>query len=178
MIIREIQPSDLPDFLQLLHGKAKFDGAEAVNRATIDTLMPAFFGVQPSIRALVVEHDGELVAMATYYTVFSLYLVKPSIWLNDLFVQPSWRNNRIGEKLLARLANIAIDLGCERIDWIVAVTNDGGQSFYKRLGAEVFDSVKLARFNQAAIAQISEMWPNNSFKPNLLRSSKRRLDKA
>ncbi len=171
MIIRDIEPSDLPGFLQLLHGKAKFDGAETVNRATIDTLMPAFFGAQPSIRALVVEHEGALVAMATYYTVFSLYLVKPSIWLNDLFVQPNWRNNRIGEMLLARLAKIAIDLGCERIDWIVAITNNSGQRFYKRLGAEVFDSVKLARFNQTAISEISEMWPNNSFKPNPLRGS-------
>ena len=157
MFIRDLKPSDLPEFLLLLQGKAKFDGAESVNRATSDTLAQAFFGAQPSIHALVMEHDGELVAMATFYTVFSLYLVKPSIWLNDIFVRPDWRNNRIGEKLLARLANIAVDRGCERIDWIVATTNNNGQRFYKRLGAEIFETVRLARFNQAAIREIAGM---------------------
>lgn len=93
--------------------------------------------------------------MATYYRVFSLYLVKPSIWLNDLFVHQDFRNKQIAPKLLARLSEIAIASGCARIDWIVATKNARGQAFYRRLGAQVFDTDKLARFNEAAIRDLS-----------------------
>jgi len=157
MVIRDLRPDDLPGFLELLNGKAKFDGAESINCASVENLRNAFFGERPSAFALVAEADGKLVAMATYYTVFSLYLVKPSIWLNDLFVHPDWRNKQIGPKLLARLCEIAIDKGCARIDWIVATTNSKGQAFYRRLGAEVFETVRLARFNEAAIRGLSRM---------------------
>jgi ribosomal protein S18 acetylase RimI-like enzyme len=159
MVIRDLRPDDLPVFLALLNAKAQFDGAESYNCASVEKLHNAFFGERPSVFALVAETDGEVVAMATYYTVFSLYLVKPSIWLNDLFVHPDWRNKQIGPKLLARLSEIAIANGCARIDWIVATTNTKGQAFYRRLGAEIFDAVKLARFNDIAIRGLSKMAP-------------------
>lgn len=157
MVIRDLRPDDLPGFLALLNAKAQFDGAESYNCASVDNLHNAFFGKRPSVFGLVAETDGRIIAMATYYSVFSLYLVKPSLWLNDLFVHPDWRNQQIGRTLLTRLSEIAITNGCARIDWIVAATNTKGQAFYRRLGAQVFDTVKLARLNETAIRKLSRV---------------------
>ncbi len=58
---------------------------------------------------------------------------------------------RSGSRLVARLCKEAKANGCARIDWIVAANNDNGRGFYERMGATVFESVRLARIDQNAI---------------------------
>ena len=73
---------------------------------------------------------------------FSLYYYKWSTWtgvaslhLEDLFVLPEFRGHSFGFGLLKRLAVIAVEKGCKRLEWEVIDWNTVARDFYHRIGA-------------------------------------------
>lgn len=151
VLIRLVQASELPELLALLRAKAEFDGNVQAFVATVDSLHAALFSPSPMARALVAIDGGVIVGMATFYATFSSFIAKPGIWLDDLYVYEAHRSKGIGRSLIKYLSTLAHEQGCGRIDWIVATNNNQGQKFYSRLGASIFDSVQLARLDEAAI---------------------------
>jgi ribosomal protein S18 acetylase RimI-like enzyme len=61
------------------------------------------------------------------------------MYLEDLFVDPKFRRQGLGEALLARLARIAVERGCGRLEWSVLRWNELAIGFYEKLGARPMD---------------------------------------
>ncbi len=99
--------------------------------------------------------------MATYYRTFSSFIAKPCLWLDDLFVYESYRSKGVGRALLRQLCHLASEQGCGRIDWVVAANNDSGKTFYKELGASIFESVHLARLDEQGILALARSAAKN-----------------
>ena len=93
------------------------------------------FGERPAAEVLVAEAGGEVVAFALFFPTFSTLLCRPGIWLEDLFVRPEHRRAGIGRALLARLAAIAVERGCGRLEWVALDWNEPALRFYAELGA-------------------------------------------
>jgi GNAT superfamily N-acetyltransferase len=155
MKIRHIEQSEIPQLFALLQAKAEFDGCPESLRATVFTLHDAIFAERPLAHALVAEVDGKLVGMATYYSIFSSFIAKPGLWLDDLYVYQEYRSQSIGRKLMERLCQIAHDGGCARVDWHVSSLNERGIKFYRSIGATISEKAKFARLGEAAIQQLA-----------------------
>ena len=155
MNIRHVEPSELPQLFTLLQAKAEFDGCPESLRATVATLHKALFAERPLAHALVAEIDGRLVGMATYYSIFSSFIAKPGLWLDDLYVHEEFRGQNIGRELLIRLCRIAQDGGCGRVDWHVSGLNERGIKFYQSIGATISEHAKLARLDEGAIQKVA-----------------------
>lgn len=155
MLVRDVEEHDLPELFVLLQAKAEFDGAASSLVADPAALREAFFSPRPMARALVAVSEGKLAGMVTYYATFSSFIAKPCLWLDDLFVCDSHRSKGVGHALMTRLCRVASAHGCGCIDWVVAAGNDGGKAFYHRLGASIFESVRLARLDENAIQAIA-----------------------
>jgi GNAT superfamily N-acetyltransferase len=151
MNIRHLEPSELPQFFALLQEKAVFDGCPESLQATPETLHEALFSSSPLAYALVVEIDGQLIGMATYYGIFSSFIAKPCLWLDDLYICEAFRGRGIGRELMKRLCEIAQEKGCGRVDWHVSAFNERGIKFYESLGATISERAKLVRLDEAAI---------------------------
>ena len=145
--------------MTLLRGKAAFDGGVHLLEATSDQITEAFFGESPRAYVLVAEQSGTLVGMATYFPIFSTFLAQSGIWLADLYVDPDFRCEGIGEQLMTALAHVAKSKGAARIDWTVARANERGQAFYRSLGATIRTTVRTARLDQTAIRQLAARHP-------------------
>ena len=152
--IRPAIEADLPDLLGLIRAIAQFDGCLDSVKVDVETLRAAFFSDRPKANALVAVIGGKAVGMATYYPIFSSFIGKPGIWLDDLYICEEYRRHGIGRALMTKLCEIAYHTGCVRIDWIVAQDNANGLGFYKRLGAQIFETVRQARLDEAAIAGV------------------------
>jgi len=153
--VRAVTEADLPSLLALLEAKAEFDGMRTTLRATLDNLRAELFATSPSAKAIVAVESGVVVGMATYYATFSSFIMKPGIWLDDLYVYESHRGKGIGRLLIKWLCELAERSGWGRIDWVVAATNEKGRDFYSRLGATIFESVRLARLEGRAIRALA-----------------------
>ncbi|ELU00249.1 hypothetical protein CAPTEDRAFT_21951 [Capitella teleta] len=81
------------------------------------------------------DRPGRLVAYCVYYYSYSTFRGR-SIYLEDIYVSGSSRNQGVGKKLLQKLAQVGLQKKCERIDFVVLNWNSPSIMFYKRFGAE------------------------------------------
>lgn len=151
VIVRTAAPGDVSSLLRLLRAKAQFDGVPHSLQATEENLRAELFRSGPAAHAIVATREDQVVGMATYFQTFSSFLMKPGLWLDDLYVDEPYRKCGVGRELLLWLCREAAASGCARIEWIVAALNTNGRGFYERMGAEVFETVRLARLDEAAI---------------------------
>ena len=85
---------------------------------------------------LLAERDGQAVGFALFFHSFSTWLGRPGLFLEDLFVLPSERGKGFGKGLLKRLARIAVERGCGRLEWNCLNWNRPSIDFYLSLNAE------------------------------------------
>jgi len=86
---------------------------------------------------LVAEADGEVVGLAYWYEVFTTFTARNKIYLEDIVVSSGGRGTGAGFALIKRLAQLCVERGCPRFEWLAMSDNEAGQKFYKRTGGKV-----------------------------------------
>lgn len=155
MIIRRVVAKDISDILSLVRAKADFDGCLDALKSTEADIEKAFFSVSPMAKAIVADINGRVIGIATYYSIYSTFIAKPGIWLDDLYVLEKYRKLGVGKELIKSLCHIALETGCGRIDWIVARDNENGRAFYESIGAKIFEEVRHSRLDEGAIYRLA-----------------------
>ena len=128
-------PDDVPVILDLIKQLAEYEKAANQVVATEDLLHESLFA-QRAAEVLLVEVDGRAVGFAVFFTSYSTWLARAGIFLEDLFVLPDERGKGYGKGLLVRLAQIAVERGCGRLEWNCLDWNQPSIDFYLSLGAE------------------------------------------
>lgn len=144
-ILRAAQPTDVPAIVGLIGELAAFEKLTHQLRVTPESLHPHLFGERPVAEALVVEVDSQVVAFALFFTNFSTFLALPGLYLEDLYVQPTFRGAGIGEMLLRALGKLTVERGYGRLEWSVLDWNTHAIRFYQRMGAEVLGEWRVCR---------------------------------
>ncbi|TME39725.1 MAG: GNAT family N-acetyltransferase [Chloroflexi bacterium] len=133
--IRPGELEDVPLIAELIRGLARYEKLEREVVMTEEKLTAGLFGEHRYAETLIAENDGEPVGFALFFHNFSTFLAQPGIYLEDLFVVPEQRGRGVGRALLERLARVAVDRGCGRLEWAVLDWNRDAITFYERLGA-------------------------------------------
>ncbi len=147
---------DLPDILRLVRALAVYEKLEHQVVANQEDFRVALFGPRPSARALMASVDNEPVGFALFFQTFSTFLGKPGLYLEDLFVQPEHRGKGIGRALLGRLAQLAIEEKCGRVEWAVLTWNQPSIDFYHRMGALTMHDWRTFRLTGDALVKAAE----------------------
>lgn len=108
---------------------------------------------------LIAEIDGTAAGFALFFPTYSTFLTRPGLWLEDLFVTPEHRRGGVGGALLTRVAQLAADRSCGRLEWSVLGWNRSAVDFYRRLGARLMHEWSICRVDGkdlAAFADISQ----------------------
>jgi ribosomal protein S18 acetylase RimI-like enzyme len=155
MNVRDIERSDVAEMLSLIQAKAQFDGCPESLELDKNGIVDVFFSDTPKAKAVVAIIDKKVVGVATYYDIFSTFIAKPGLWLDDLYVYEEFRKYGVGKSLLTKLCIIAKDTGCARIDWIVANDNENGKGFYNSIGATIFEEIRHSRLDENAINKLA-----------------------
>ena len=80
--------------------------------------------------------EGEEVGFALFFHNFSTFLGRAGLYLEDLYVRPEYRGKGYGKAILEKLAAIAVERGCGRLEWWSLDWNKPSIDFYLSLGAE------------------------------------------
>ena len=99
--------------------------------------------------------DGVEVGFALYFHNFSTFLGRGGIYLEDLFVLPEHRGKGYGKAILTRLAQIARERGCGRLEWACLDWNKPSIDFYLSLGAKPMDEWTVYRVSGEALTQLA-----------------------
>ncbi len=81
----------------------------------------------------------EIIGYTSYSIIYYSWVGK-SLYLDDLYVRPSFRGKGIGKKLMNTVFEIAEKEKCNRVRWQVSKWNSEAIKFYKKIGARIDDT--------------------------------------
>ena len=154
--LRNATPDDVGLILDLIHELAVYEKLSDQAVATPEDMTANLFGPRPFAEVLIGELDGQPQGFALFFPTFSTFLGKPGIYLEDLYVREQARSSGLGKALLARLAHLAVERGCGRLEWAVLDWNEPALGFYRRLGARAQDDWTTYRLSGAALGELAK----------------------
>jgi GNAT superfamily N-acetyltransferase len=152
--IRFADAADTPVILRFIRALAEYEKLEHECLADEASLRAQLFGPRPYAEVLLIEEDGAAHGFALFFHNFSTFLAKPGIYLEDLFVDPAQRGKGYGKALLAKLAGIAVERRCGRLEWSVLDWNKPSIDFYLSLGARPMDEWTVYRLDGPALEKL------------------------
>ncbi len=153
--LRAAVPADIPTILELIRELAEYERDPDSAVATPDLMFDALFGPRAVAHAIIAEDDGQSLGFALYFFNYSTWTGRRGLYLEDFYVRPAARGRGIGQQLFARLAAIAQDTGCARMDLSVLNWNVDAIRFYDRHAGEPMNDWTHYRFDSSAIARIA-----------------------
>jgi GNAT superfamily N-acetyltransferase len=154
--IRNANASDVPLIHQFIRDLADYEKLGHVVVATEAQLRATLFGSTPYAEVIIAEEDGKAAGFALFFHNYSTFLAQRGVYLEDLFVKPEYRGRGSGKALLARLAQIARERDCGRVEWAVLDWNEPSIAFYESLGARRMDEWHVFRLTGPALDRLAK----------------------
>jgi len=151
---RYAKRDDISLILQFIKDLAAYE--KMINEVVADekTLEEWVFDKQKAEVIFVVVDDEEI-GFALFFHNFSTFLGRAGIYLEDLFVKPEYRGKGYGKAILKKLAAIAVERGCGRLEWWCLDWNKPGIDFYLSLGAEPMDDWTVYRITGDTLSNLA-----------------------
>jgi GNAT superfamily N-acetyltransferase len=151
--IRAAEPRDVETLFGLIVELASYEKLSDSVNGDAERLRRSLFEARTA-EALVAETGGEAVGYAIFCGTFSTFECQAGIWIEDLFVRPQSRKLGIGRSLFARVAALALERGCPRIEWAALDWNELALGFYDRLGARRLEEWQMLRLEGESLARL------------------------
>jgi len=153
--IRAAERADVPEILAMIRELAEYERLAHEVRAEAPRLEESLFGPRPYAEVLMGTAGGRAAGFALFFHNYSSFLARPGIYLEDLYVRPAFRGRGLGRALLARLARIALERGCGRLEWSVLDWNEPAKAFYRNLGARPLEGWSTWRAAGGALRRLA-----------------------
>jgi GNAT superfamily N-acetyltransferase len=162
LVLRSATEADTGLILKFITDLAVYERLDHTVVATEELLRTTLFGDRLYAEVILAEWKDEPAGFALYFHNYSTFLAKPGIYLEDLFVEPSLRGKGIGKALLKKLAELAVERNCGRLEWAVLDWNEPSIQFYKSLGAVLMSDWDVYRLTGDALNALATGIPLSS----------------
>ena len=152
--LRTATAGDVGILLQLIREFARYEKTPDAVVASEADLLRHGFGAERRFEALLAFVDDEPAGFALFFPSLSTWLGRPGLYLEDIFVADWARQLGVGRRLMARVARIAVERQCDRLDFSVLHWNPARQ-FYHRLGIEPLAEWLPYRASGAALERLA-----------------------
>ena len=155
LTFRNAERQDVPLILQFIKELADYEKMLDEVVADEDTLETWIFDKQKAEVIFALE-DGNEIGFALFFHNFSTFLGRSGIYLEDLYIKPAFRGKGHGKAILKKLASIAVERGCGRLEWWCLDWNKPSIDFYLSLGAEPMSDWTVYRIAGDTLAQMAK----------------------
>jgi GNAT superfamily N-acetyltransferase len=148
-VIRPAVEADVHEITLMIREFAAAESRPNRVTATEDDLRTTLFSEHPFGDVLLaVDDSGNSVGYALVYQTFVPYLARPGLFIKNLFVREHAQRKGLGKALLVRVARLALDRGCCRLEWDTLPDNDNSQRFYSRMGVDSLEARPFYRVEE------------------------------
>ena len=155
LTFRYAQEKDTEKILYFIRELASYENMLDEVIATEDLLKKQIFEDKKAEVIFAMENDKE-VGFALFFHNFSTFLGRAGLYLEDLYVLPEHRSKGYGKALLKKLAAIALERGCGRLEWWCLDWNKPSIDFYLSLGAKPMDEWTVYRITGDTLKMLAE----------------------
>ena len=142
---RAAVPGDEALILKFIHELAIYEKMDDQVVATPELLHEWIFEKQKA-EVVFAEVDGQTVGFTLFFHNFSTFVGRAGLYLEDVYVLPEYRGKGYGKALLKKLAQIAVERGCGRLEWACLDCNTPSIDFYtKKMHATPMDEWTVYR---------------------------------
>ena len=153
-VFRFAEEGDTPLILQFIRELADYEGMLSEVVADEATLKEWLFRKQKA-EVLFVLADGREVGFALFFHNFSTFLGRAGLYQEDLYVKPEYRGRGYGKAILKKLAAIAVERGCGRLEWWCLDWNRPSIDFYLSLGAQPMEDWTVYRITGDTLTSLA-----------------------
>lgn len=139
LTIRQAVAADAELIHLLISELARYEKEEAAVKVSAADLAAQLGSAQCPFECFIAEADGVAAGFALYFFTYSTWEGTRTLYLEDLFVRPQFRGEKVGLALMQALASRAEQQNCARFEWSVLDWNQLAISFYDRIGAAPVD---------------------------------------
>ena len=139
-MIREIQLKDKYQWEELFRGYAKFYKVH-MDYQILETVWNWLHDKNHELQSLCYEVDNKIVAIAHYRKLLSPLKGKYIGYLDDIFVNPQYRGQKIGRKLLDKLKEISKANGWNIVRWQTDEDNFTAKKLYDQVATKTIKQV-------------------------------------
>lgn len=155
LTFRFAQREDVPLILQFIRDLASYE--KMLDQVVADeATLELWLFDKRSADVLFAMADGREIGFALFFHNFSTFLGRAGLYLEDLYVLPEYRGQGYGTAILRKLAAIAVERGCGRLEWWCLDWNTPSIGFYRSLGAEPMDQWTVYRIAGDTLHQLAE----------------------
>ena len=155
LTFRFAREADAPLILQFIRGLAEYEKMLDLVVADEATLADQLFR-KKNAEVIFALEDGKEVGFALFFHNFSTFLGRSGLYLEDLFVLPEYRGKGYGKAILKKLASIAMERGCGRMEWWCLDWNRPSIDFYLSLNAEPMEEWTTSRLEGETLRALAE----------------------
>lgn len=152
---RNAERRDTPLILQFVRELADYENMLGEVVADESTLETWIFDRQRAEVIFALE-NGREIGFALFFHNFSTFLGRAGLYLEDLYVRPQYRRRGYGRAMLKKLAEIAVERGCGRLEWWCLDWNRPSIDFYLSLGAEPMSDWTVYRISGDTLTRLAE----------------------
>lgn len=152
---RNAERRDAPLILQFVRELADYENMLGEVVADESTLETWIFDRQRAEVIFALE-NGREIGFALFFHNFSTFLGRAGLYLEDLYVRPQYRRRGYGRAMLKKLAEIAVERGCGRLEWWCLDWNRPSIDFYLSLGAEPMSDWTVYRISGDTLTRLAE----------------------
>lgn len=152
VFVRRATESDSTALLNLIDALADCEHLPRPDVAARERLLRDAFGTAPRFECLLALDGPNAVGYAIYFQTYSSFLARPTLYLEDLFVQPAARSHGAGSALFRAVAHEAVRRSCGRMEWMVLTWNALAIDFYQRRDARPLDGWRPYRLEGEPLA--------------------------
>lgn len=154
LIFRFATPKDIPLVLNFIKELAEYEKMSADVVATEELLHEWIFKKQ--IAEVIIEsYENKDIGFALFFHNFSTFLGRGGIYLEDLYIKPEYRGKGFGKSIFIKLAQIAAERKCKRIEWSCLNWNKPSIDFYLSIGAKPMSEWTVYRLTDENILKLA-----------------------
>ena len=131
-MIRKLELKDKENWSKLYNGYADFYKVP-MNKGILDTLWGWIQDETHDVNGICFELEGKIVGIAHYRTMPRPIKGQYIGFLDDLFVEPEFRGQKIAQKLISHLKSLSKANNWDGIRWITHSSNENAKKLYDKI---------------------------------------------
>ena len=141
-MIRNLEEKDKKNWENLYNGYANFYKVP-MNRVILDTLWNWIHDKNHIVNGVCYELENKIVGIAHYRTMPRPIKGEYIGFLDDLYVDPNYRGQKIAQKIINYLKTLSKDNNWSGIRWITHSSNNNAKKLYDKIadntGFEIYE---------------------------------------